>query len=192
MSRWSDNKDAPRGADYDARWERLAAQGESIHGEADFLEGLGPRSVLDAGCGTGRVTRELAARGFDVVGVDLDETMLATARTKSPDLTWILGDVATVQLGRRFGMVAMPGNVMILVASGTETQVVANMAAHLEPGGLLVAGFQLGARRPYGLAAYDQDCSHVGLELRERWGTWDEEPYNDGNYAVSVHQLNVL
>lgn len=191
MSRWNESEDAPRGDDYDARWDRLAAKGESIHGEADFLQSLGAGSVLDAGCGTGRVARELAARGLDVVGVDLDETMLATARKKSPGLTWILGDLATVRVGRRFDMVAMPGNVMIFVTPGTEGQVVANMAEHLYPGGMLVAGFQLGARRPYDLAAYDRDCRCAGFELQERWATWDEEPYDNGKYAVSVHQLTM-
>ena len=38
--------------------------------------------MLDAGCGTGRVAIELAARGFSVVGMDLDEAMLDTARAE--------------------------------------------------------------------------------------------------------------
>ena len=54
---------------YDHRWSRLTACGENIHGEADFVESLlpaRPASVLDAGCGTGRVVTELAQRGLDV------------------------------------------------------------------------------------------------------------------------------
>ena len=69
---------------YDATYERRAAAGENVHGEADFVERFAPASVLDAGCGTGRVGRELARRGRDVVGVDLDPAMLATARQKAP------------------------------------------------------------------------------------------------------------
>jgi 2-polyprenyl-3-methyl-5-hydroxy-6-metoxy-1,4-benzoquinol methylase len=57
---------------YDATYERRAAAGEDVHGEANFVERFAPRSVLDAGCGTGRVGRELARRGLDVVGVDID------------------------------------------------------------------------------------------------------------------------
>ena len=34
-SRWQDTG-APRGDDYDTRWQKLAAAGESIHGEADL------------------------------------------------------------------------------------------------------------------------------------------------------------
>ena len=62
--------------EYDARWDRLAAAGEEVHGEADFVMALRPTSVLDAGCGTGRVAIELARRGVEVVGVDADPDML--------------------------------------------------------------------------------------------------------------------
>lgn len=82
-SRWDIRCDVPRGADYDRRWEQLAAAGQSIHGEADFVMELAPRAVLDAGCGTGRVAIELARRGVRVVGVDLDRSMLSLAQAKS-------------------------------------------------------------------------------------------------------------
>ena len=154
MSRWLERSDVPRGADYDARWEHLAASGANVHGEADLVMDLlgsrgagaaGPWSVLDAGCGTGRVAVELARRGADVVGLDIDPAMLARARTKAPSLSWIEGDLATADLRhadgrrRRFDLVAMPGNVMIFVAPGTEGAVLRRMAEHLVPAGLLVA-----------------------------------------------------
>ena len=63
---------------YQARFDALAARGEHVHGEADFVAAYEPASVLDAGCGTGRVGRELARRSLDVVGVDLDDTLLQT------------------------------------------------------------------------------------------------------------------
>ena len=49
---------------YDAIYQQRAAAGEDVHGEADFVAALGGHSVLDAGCGTGRVARELARRGW--------------------------------------------------------------------------------------------------------------------------------
>ena len=74
MSRWSERTDVPRGASYDERWRELEAKGVSIHGEADLVAWLAPGgSVLDAGCGTGRVAIELARRGHEIVGVDLVE-----------------------------------------------------------------------------------------------------------------------
>jgi len=165
----------------------MAAKGESIHGEADFVSRFDPPSVLDAGCGTGRVAIELARRGIDVVGVDLDDAMLAAARAKAPDLTWITADLLDVDLGRAFDVVVMPGNVMIFLAPGTEPAVVANMARHVSPAGRLIAGFQL--RRGYELSRYDADCAAAGLAVDARYSTWAGAAWKSGgDYAVSVHR----
>ena len=82
------------GPAYQERFDRLAAIGADVHGEAEFVMRWRPSTVLDAGCGTGRVARELARRGIDTVGVDLDESMIETARQLAPDLTWVLGDLS--------------------------------------------------------------------------------------------------
>ena len=201
MSRWNDRADVPRGDDYDARWRDLEASGQSIHGEADLLchllpldpsaEGEPARSILDAGCGTGRVAIELTRRGYAVVGTDLDPGMLDTARAKAPHVQWVLGDLVDVDLGRSFDLIAMPGNVMIFVAPGTEGAVLQNLADHLERDGLLVAGFQLGPDK-LTLADYDAHAAAAGFTLAERWATWDREPLTDHagapDYAVSVHR----
>lgn len=173
--------------EYEARFEAMAASGHHAHGEADFLHALGIAPILDAGCGTGRVAMELARRGIEVVGVDLDDEMLAVARRKAPHLTWICDDLATMQLDRRFPLVAMPGNVMIFVRPEHRRLVVHNLATHLEPGGVLVAGFSL---EPGGLTLdeYDELCGRCGLELVDRVGTWDRGPFDPaGGYHVSIH-----
>ena len=176
-----------RGGDhgsYDEAWKRLEAQGQNPHGEADFVASYEPRTVLDAGCGTGRVAIELARRGIDVVGVDADPAMLDQARVKSPDGAWVEADLVTLDLGRTFDVVVAAGNVMIFLATGTEAAVVAAMARHLAPGGRLVVGFQLG--RGYSLDQYDADATAAGLGLVERYATWDREPFAGGTYAISA------
>lgn len=187
-TRWSAEA-AGRAAGYDDRWAEMAARGENVHGEADFVTSLEvpPASVLDAGCGTGRVAVELARRGLDVVGVDLDPSMLEKARVKAPDVPWIVADLAELDLRRRFDAVVLAGNVMIFLQPGTEGTVVERMAAHLEPGGALVAGFQVEAGR-LDLASYDRLAEEAGLVPVERWATWDRQPFASGNYAVSVHR----
>jgi SAM-dependent methyltransferase len=182
--------DADRGQDYDRRFAEIAASGVDMHGEATFVEALGVRSVLDAGCGTGRVGIELARRGLEVVGVDADPGMLDVARRKAPELEWLEADLSALDLaGRSFDAVVMAGNVMIFVVPGTEGAVLERSAAHLVPGGLVVAGFQL---VPGGLTLerYDHLAAAAGLTLAERFATWDREPFvAGGNYAVSVHRL---
>jgi SAM-dependent methyltransferase len=174
--------------DYDAAYEKDAAAGRNVHGEADFVERHGPRSVLDAGCGTGRVARELACRGVEVAGVDLDPRMLAVARRKAPQIDWRVGDLSTIDLERTFEAVLLAGNVMIFLTPGTEGAVLATMAHLLTPSGLLIAGFQLRPDR-LGLAQYDTLADAAGLALIERWATWQQDPWQaGGDYAVSVHR----
>ena len=97
VSRWSE-RSAVHGGDYDERWQQMQARGQWVHGEADLVCWFEPSSVLDAGCGTGRVAVELDRRGLDVVGLDLDPRMLAEARRKAPHLTWIDGDLVDVRI----------------------------------------------------------------------------------------------
>ena len=60
------------------------------------------RSALDFGCGTGRSSRFLASHGFEVTGVDISDAMLAHARRRDPDGTYLLvpdGDLGTLRPG---------------------------------------------------------------------------------------------
>lgn len=181
------------GESYQARFDRLAAAGVDVHGEADFVCSLAPDSVLDAGCGTGRVALELARRGVEVVGVDVDSSMLETARRLGPEIELIESDLAELRLGRSFDVVLMAGNVLLFTAEGSERAVVAGCARHLGQQGALVAGFQLD--KGYGLDDYDLDCQAAGLVLAERWATWSRERFvpatadkRPAPYAVSVHR----
>jgi SAM-dependent methyltransferase len=69
--------------------------------------------ILDVGCGTGRLTRAIAAAGQAVTGLDLSPYMLSHARSLSDglDVEWIEGDARTMQLGRRFRLILMTGHV---------------------------------------------------------------------------------
>jgi SAM-dependent methyltransferase len=184
--------DVPRGEEYDRRFEELAAQGMDMHGEADLIDSYDPVSVLDAGCGTGRVAIELGRRGRVVTGVDLDPRMLAAARQKAPGLSWVEGDLADPALAfdRQFDVVAMAGNVLFFVAPGTEGSVVSNLARWLVPGGRLIAGYSLRPDR-LSVARHDELAERAGLTLESRWSSWDRQPFApDSGYAVSVHRLD--
>ena len=176
------------GQDYDARWERLAAAGQDPHGEANFVAAFGPASVLDAGCGTGRVAIQLARQGIETVGVDLDAGFIERARAKAPVLEWHVADLASVDLGRQFDLVIAAGNVMIFLAPNSEDAVLANVARHLVSGGRFVAGFQVRADG-IGLEEFDRLAALVGMSLEGRYATWSRAGYEGGDYAVSVFRM---
>lgn len=181
-----------RGDEYQQRFDALAASGADVHGEADFVMRYQPASVLDAGCGTGRVAIELAARAVDVVGVDASESMIATARQRAPHLEWHVALVdGDLDLGRTFDVVVMAGNVPLFTPPGTLAALVRGCARHVRAGGLLVAGFQLDGR--VSVDAYDTAAHDAGLQLEARYATWDGDPFDGeggegGDYAVSVHR----
>jgi SAM-dependent methyltransferase len=64
--------------------------------------------VLDIGCGSGQpIGKYLIEHGFNVVGVDSSPTLILKCRTRFPDHEWIVSDMRTMSLNRRFqGLVA--------------------------------------------------------------------------------------
>lgn len=158
-----------------------------VHGEASLVRSLHPGSVLDAGCGTGRVAIELARHGVGVVGVDVNASMIAEARRRAPELRWVEADLATLALGRHFDVVVLAGNVPLFCPAAARSALIKACAGHVAAGGAMVAGFQLD--RGYRLHDYDAACTVAGLALAQRWSTWEREPFvHGGPYAVSVHR----
>jgi len=183
------------GESYQARLEELVKAGVDVHGEARLVMSFAPESVLDAGCGTGRVAIELARLGVYVVGVDRDRSMLAVAQRLCDKLSeelpavrihFVESDLTELDTGGTFDVVLMAGNVPLFTPKGTEGALVAGAARHLRRGGVLISGFQLD--RGYSLETYDLHCAANGLELVERFATWDRQPFEGGSYAVSVHR----
>lgn len=202
--RWAELTGGQAGEEYAQRFARLAGSGHDVHGEATFCAALiePAARVLDAGCGTGRIAIRLAELGHDCVGVDVDPSMLAVARRDAPAQEWHLGDLArldTLGLDPDFDLVLAAGNVIPLLAAGTEPTVVRQLAAALRPGGLLVTGMGLDAAHlplaepPLTLAEFDDWCARAGLTLRQRFSTWSGDAFDqDRGYAVSVHSRSTV
>jgi SAM-dependent methyltransferase len=178
-----------RGDRYERTYELRSAAGEDVHGEANFVTRFSPGSVLDAGCGTGRVGRELHRRGVEVVGVDVDAEMLEAARDRCPSASWIEGDISAIRLGRTFDIVLMAGNVINFVSPESRRQAVENLVRHLRPGGLLINGHSI---RSDGCppAVFAGWAETARLELVEHWSTWDQDSFVDGSeYSLTVHRF---
>lgn len=98
--------------------------------------------VLDVGCGTGRVALDLAAHGFEVVGVDAEpELILALndrARERSLPASAIVADARSLDLGTRHELVILPMQVaQLLGGAAGRASMLSAMRRHLVPGGLV-------------------------------------------------------
>jgi SAM-dependent methyltransferase len=186
--RWCTEYGEGHAAWYIERFRRLAASGEDVDGEARFVDALLPRGarVLDAGCGPGRVGAALHARGHTVVGVDVDPALIEAARADHPGPRWLVGDLATLDLDEDpFDVAVLAGNVLVFVAPGSERTVLARVAAQVRPDGAVVTGFA--TDRDYGVADLDADAAAVGLQVEQRFATWDLRPWRaDAGWAVTV------
>jgi ubiquinone/menaquinone biosynthesis C-methylase UbiE len=74
-------------------------------------------SVLELGCGTGRVTLPLGRAGIRVVGIDRSERMLARARTRTKRAR-LFDKIALIRGDIRFTPFAVPGFTMVMAPYG--------------------------------------------------------------------------
>lgn len=123
-----------------AHWAEASAVAESVYKICGLKKG---DSVLDAGCGVGRISIELASLGLDVTGVDLIQPLLDTAKESAvaegvcidfvqADLRSYVSDKAfdaAVNLYTSFGYCESEEEDMVILK---------NIASSLKPGGTFV------------------------------------------------------
>jgi SAM-dependent methyltransferase len=125
------------------------------------LELIGDRlragfSVLELGCGTGRITRALLERGHDVTAVDNSDEMLGHVPARAHK---VRSDIEALALGRRFDIVLLASNLINTPDEPLRAAQLSVCREHLEEGGLLVferfdphwlRSAEAGFRRPVG------------------------------------------
>ena len=107
--------------------------------------------VIEWGAGTGRIAVPLAAAGHDVTAVEVSAGMVERGREKSHAVSWVVGDMRDVLLGRRYGLAVCAFN-SFLCLKGIDDALAFLRNAHeqLVPGGLL--GIEISAFSPEELA----------------------------------------
>ncbi|MEU6557387.1 class I SAM-dependent methyltransferase [Streptomyces sp. NPDC046915] len=94
----------------------------------DFYLGLvmSARSVLDVGCGTGRLLARARRDGHRgrLTGLDPAAAMLVQARRREPGVEWVLGDVRTQPWGGEFDLVVMTGHAFQVLLTEEELRLV--------------------------------------------------------------------
>ncbi len=102
--------------------------------------------ILELACGTGRCLIPLIREGYDVIGLDLSQAMLAQLEQNlanehedvSRHATPICGDGSSFSLPLRFGMAFIAANSFVHLETKQDQEAfVNNVYDHLRPGGLL-------------------------------------------------------
>ncbi len=177
---------------YIQRFRDMAEAGDDLAGEARLIDAMAPRGarILDAGCGPGRVGAILHGHGHEVVGVDVDPALIEAAEADHPGPTWLVGDLAELDLPARgiaegFDLIVSAGNVMTFLAPSTRQVVLERLGAHLREGGRLVIGFGVG--RGYEFDEFRADAAAAGLSVELELATWDMRPFTaESDFLVAV------
>lgn len=191
-TRWDQEADP---ASYIAHFQGLAAAGADLEGEARFVDAMAGRgsTILDGGCGSGRVAAALTRMGHRALGIDRDATLIEAARSQHPETPYAARDLLDVTPAwlvdqghpTAYDIVVLAGNVLVFLAPGSERAVLERMRDVLRPGGRLVAGFA--TDRDYSVADLDADASAVGLALEGRFSTWHLDVWTEGAaWAVTI------
>ena len=128
--------------------------------EVEFLVdvlGLEPgQRVLDVGCGPGRHAHALAARGMDVVGIDISERFIDLARqAASANATFQRADARALAFADEFdAAVSLCQGAFGLVGPGPDEDVLAGMVRAVRPGGRIA----ISAFSAYFAARYQTDA----------------------------------
>jgi SAM-dependent methyltransferase len=138
-------------ATYDAVARTYADQlGDELDGKpldrallAGFLELAGPGTIADVGCGPGHVTRFLAARHPDSIGIDVSPRMIDIAREQAPTLTFVVGSMLQLPAADDAWSGAIALYSIIHLTADERAAACREFARTLRPGGWLLVAFHI-------------------------------------------------
>ncbi len=132
--------------------------------------------ILEYGCGNGRISLPLTARGHAVTGIDRSPEMLAALQARGPMET-IAGDMRTLRLRRRFPLVLATFNTVLhLYTRACFEAFFARVRAHLTPGG--VFAFDASVPVPRDLARPPHRSLAVGWVQRQAGRAYATESFD--------------
>ncbi len=165
-------------------YDAIAAVYDRLGGEidyeawADFVERSfekflekKPELVLDLACGTGRMTRALAGRGYDMIGVDGSDAMLTEAYAKSEGILYLLQDMRELELYGTVGAaVCCLDSINYLTEEKDVAKVFSLVHNYLDPDGV----FLFDVNTPYKFENVYGDNAYI-LEDETAFCGWQNE-----------------
>jgi len=94
-------------------------------------------TMLHLGCGAGGHDFHFKEH-FSVTGVDISKSMLALAKKRNPEVTYVTGDMRTTDLHRKFDVVVIPDSIAYMTTLEDLNKTMMNAARHVEDEGILL------------------------------------------------------
>ena len=158
---------------------------------AGVLALLAPQAgerVLDLGCGTGHLAGAIAAHGCEVIGLDADEQMLATARAHYPHVRFEVADAHSFVLDAPVDAVFSNAALHWMTRPA---ELIASVFRSLRPGGRFVA--EMGGAGNIGVlvAALRRALAEAGVPHAEQPQPWYFPTPNEYRALLEAHGLHV-
>lgn len=117
---------------YDQKHSFVTKYGEDL---LSLLEAKPGERILDVGCGSGHLTKQIADTGAEVIGLDSSPEMIATAQAAYPEINFIVADASDFSFDKPFD--AIFSNAALHWVARAEAAIIC-MADALKPGGRFV------------------------------------------------------
>lgn len=117
---------------YDQKHSFVTRYGEEV---LSLLEAKAGERILDVGCGSGHLTKQIADAGAEVIGIDSSPDMIATAKAAYPAMNFLVADASDFAFDEPFD--AIFSNAALHWVQRAEAAVIC-MARALKPGGRFV------------------------------------------------------
>jgi len=108
-----------------------------------FLELAGAGTIADVGCGPGHVTRFLAARHPDAIGLDLSPRMIGIARKRAPDLSFTVASMLNLPVPNATWAGAVALYSIIHLSAAERAAACRELARAIRPRGWLLLSFHI-------------------------------------------------
>ena len=143
--------------------------------------------ICDLGCGTGKMTRLLAKAGYDMIGVDLSEDMLAIASEQNEEgILYLCQDMCELELyGTAKAMVSVCDSINYLLEEDEIVWTLQSVNRYLEPGGIFIFDFNT-------VYKYETVLGDTTICENREEGSFIWENYYDKEEQINEYDLTLF
>lgn len=179
-----------------SKYYELLNSGVDYEAFADFLKAIIDRYgiektelVLDLACGTGKITRLLADRGYDMTGIDISPDMLMVARDREiaepKGILYLCQDMREFELyGTVDACVCCLDSINYLLKNADVEKCFSLVHNYLVPNGIFVFDVNTPYRFVQGYAKHDYVMEEEGVLLA--WQNYYNEKSNICEFVLSL------